>query len=92
MWTALFPRRQALSVTRGVTPETHATGLVTTNAVASLAATDHVRARQFVDALWEADIPSGQARYYDGMLYLFSLLHLSGEFRIWSPLRGSTQP
>ena len=80
-----------LSVTHGVTPETHATGLVATNAVASLAATDHVRARQFVDALWRADIPSGQARYYDGMLYLLSLLHLSGEFRIWSPLRGSAQ-
>jgi oligosaccharide reducing-end xylanase len=81
-----------LGVTHGVTPETHATGLVATNAVASLAATDHVRARQFVDALWTANIPSGQARYYDGMLYLLSLLHLSGEFRIWPPLRGIAQP
>jgi oligosaccharide reducing-end xylanase len=81
-----------LSVTHGVTLETHATGLVATNAVASLAATDHVRARQFVDALWKADIPSGQARYYDGMLYLLSLLHLSGEFRIWPPLRGGGPP
>ena len=81
-----------LSVTHGVTLETHATGLVATNAVASLAATDHVRARQFVDALWKADIPSGQARYYDGMLYLLSLLHLSGEFRIWPPLRDGGPP
>jgi oligosaccharide reducing-end xylanase len=81
-----------LSVTHGVTLETHATGLVATNAVASLAATDHVRARQFVDALWKADIPSGQARYYDGMLYLLSLLHLSGEFRIWPALRGGGPP
>jgi oligosaccharide reducing-end xylanase len=81
-----------LSVTHGVTPETHATGLVATNAVASLAATDHVQARQFVDALWMADIPSGQARYYDGMLYLLSLLHVSGEFRIWPPLRSGSHP
>ena len=81
-----------LSVTHGVTTETHATGLVATNAVASLAATDHVRAREFVEALWKVDIPSGQARYYDGMLYLLSLLHVSGEFRIWSPLRGSAHP
>jgi oligosaccharide reducing-end xylanase len=81
-----------LSVTHGATPETHATGLVATNAVASLAANDHVRARQFVDALWNADIPSGQARYYDGMLYLLSVLHVSGEFRIWPPLRGSVHP
>jgi oligosaccharide reducing-end xylanase len=81
-----------LSVAHGITPETHATGLVATNAVTSLAATDHVRARQFVDALWKADIPSGQTRYYDGMLYLLSLLHLSGEFRIWPPLRGGGHP
>ena len=81
-----------LSITHGVTPETHATGLVATNAVASLAATDHVQARQFVDALWMADIPSGQARYYDGMLYLLSLLHLSGEFRIWPPLHSGSHP
>jgi oligosaccharide reducing-end xylanase len=30
-------------------------------------------------------IPSRQNRYYDGMLYLMSLMHLSGEFRIWRP-------
>jgi oligosaccharide reducing-end xylanase len=81
-----------LSVTHGLAPETHATGLVATNAVASLAATDHARTRQFVDALWKADIPSGHARYYDGMLYLLSLLHVSGEFRIWPPPRGSGRP
>lgn len=81
-----------LSVTHGVTPETHATGLVATNAVASLAATDQVRARQFVDALWRVDIPSGHGRYYDGMLYLLSLLHVSGEFRIWPPLHSGSHP
>lgn len=30
------------------------------------------------EALWEIPIPSGQNRYYDGMLYLMSLMHLSG--------------
>ena len=62
----------------------HATGLVATNAVASLAA-KHRQAKQFVNALWDAPVPSGQYRYYDGMLYLMSLLHCSGEFRIWAP-------
>lgn len=62
--------------------DTHATGLVATNAVASLAAT-HPQAKEFVKALWDAPVPSGQYRYYDGMLYLMSLLHCSGEFRIW---------
>jgi len=62
----------------------HTTGLVSMNAVASLAAT-HPRARQFVEALWNTRPPTGQWRYYDGMLYLMALLHCSGEFRIWTP-------
>ena len=63
---------------------THSTGLVATNAVASLAATNP-SAKNFVAALWDAPIPSGQKRYYDGMLYLLSLLHCSGRFRIYTP-------
>lgn len=65
--------------------QTHpSTGLVATNAVASLAATNP-KSRDFVQALWDAPVPSGQFRYYDGMLYVVSLLHCSGEFRIWKP-------
>ncbi len=63
----------------------HSAGLVATNAVASLAATDKDRARKFVEALWNTPIPSGRYRYYDGMLYLMSMLHCSGQFRIWLP-------
>jgi oligosaccharide reducing-end xylanase len=69
----------------GQTHEAHAEGLAGTNAVAGLAATDRARARRFTEALWKTPIPSGQSRYYDGMLYLMSLMHLSGEFRIWMP-------
>jgi oligosaccharide reducing-end xylanase len=54
------------------------------NAVASLAATQ-TRARSFVEELWRTRVPTGQYRYYDGMLYLLGLLHCSGEFRIWPP-------
>ncbi len=72
-----------LGATPGLTHEDHPTGLAGTNAVAGLAATDRARAKQFTEALWNAPIPSGQSRYYDGMLYLMSLMHLSGEFRIW---------
>ena len=43
------------------------------------------RARQGTEALWNTPIPSGQSRYYDGMLYLMSLMHVSGRFRIWAP-------
>jgi oligosaccharide reducing-end xylanase len=63
----------------------HSTGLVATNAVTSLAATNKERARKFLDALWNAEIPSGKGRYYDGLLYFMSLLHCSGQFRIWGP-------
>ncbi|HWH72050.1 MAG TPA: glycosyl hydrolase family 8, partial [Candidatus Sulfotelmatobacter sp.] len=62
----------------------HNAGLVAMNAVASLAATD-ARARKFVEEFWNTPVPTGQHRYYDGMLYLLALLHCSGEFRIWAP-------
>ena len=61
----------------------HAQGLVAENAVASLAATDSVRAKKFVEELWNTPPPDGIERYYEGLLYMMSLLHCSGEFRIW---------
>ena len=60
-------------------------GLLSVNTVAGLAAADQGRARLFTNSLWNAPIPSGQDRYYDGMLYLMSLMHVSGQFRIWGP-------
>lgn len=59
----------------------HSTGLA---AVATLAA-DPGKGKPFVQELWDAKIPSGKWRYYDGMLYLLALLHVSGEFQIYSP-------
>lgn len=60
------------------------TGIVAMNATASLAATKPA-AKKFVQALWNKEIPSGQYRYYDGMLYMMALLHCSGEFKAWLP-------
>jgi oligosaccharide reducing-end xylanase len=62
----------------------HVTGLVAMNAVASLAATNP-RSQKFVEALWNSSVPTGQWRYYDGMLYLLAMLHCGGEFKVWSP-------
>lgn len=76
-----------LGATPGLTHEDHPIGLEGTNAVAGLAATDQARAKLFTEALWNAPIPSGQNRYYDGMLYLMSLMHAGGEFRIWKPTK-----
>jgi len=64
--------------------EYHSPGLVAMNAAASLAAT-HERSKRFVEAFWNMPIPSGLYRYYDGMLYMLSILNCSGQFRIWSP-------
>jgi oligosaccharide reducing-end xylanase len=60
----------------------HAQGLVAVNAVASLAAT-HPRANKFVEELWSTPVPDGLERYYEGLLYLMSVLHCSGEFKVW---------
>ena len=60
----------------------HSTGMLSTTAVGTLAATSSPTSKAFVDALWNTPIPSGEQRYYDGMLYLMSLLHASGNFRI----------
>lgn len=60
----------------------HSTGLVAMAAVAALAA-DPETGKPFVQELWDAQIPSGQWRYYDGMLYMLALLHASGNFKIY---------
>ncbi|MGA2570716.1 MAG: glycosyl hydrolase family 8 [Terracidiphilus sp.] len=61
---------------------THASGMAATAAVGSLAAPDGPTAKAFVDALWNMPVPSGEYRYYNGLLYLMSLMHCSGNFRI----------
>lgn len=57
-------------------------GLIAMNAVAALASTNENRI-EFVKELWELPVPNGRGRYYDGMLYLLSLLQVSGNFRIY---------
>lgn len=66
------------------TADYQAGGHVAMNAVAAMAATTPL-AKDYVRALWDAPVPRGKWRYYDGLLYLFGLLHASGHYRIWSP-------
>ncbi len=66
----------------------HSPGMVATTAVGSLAAKPGDVANAFLDALWATPVPSGEQRYYDGMLYMMSLLHTGGQFRIWMPHAG----
>jgi len=63
----------------------HSTGMLATTAVGGLAAPRSPTEGTFVEELWRTPVPVGEQRYFDGMLYLMSLLHLSGQFRIWEP-------
>jgi oligosaccharide reducing-end xylanase len=62
----------------------HSLGLIAMNAVAGLAATTD-KTPEFVKELWDASPPTGKWRYYDGLLYMLALLHVSGNFRIYPP-------
>jgi oligosaccharide reducing-end xylanase len=63
----------------------HSPGMVAAAAVGSLAAAPGGTSKAFLEELWDMPVPSGEQRYFDGMLYLMSLMHLSGEFRIIEP-------
>jgi oligosaccharide reducing-end xylanase len=66
----------------------HSLGLVSTSAAASLMGTQTI-SWKFVDAVWNARlVPYSDGYfdpYYDGLLHLFSLMHLSGNYRIITP-------
>jgi len=66
----------------------HSLGLVSTAAATSMIGTK-AQSRQFVDALWNAKLEPYEDGYfdpyYDGLLYLFSLMHLSGNYQIITP-------
>jgi oligosaccharide reducing-end xylanase len=63
----------------------HSAGMVAAAAVGSLAAAPGTISNAFVQELWTMPVPAGEQRYFDGMLYLMSLMHVSGEFRVIEP-------
>lgn len=96
--TVLSDRIQAFLLSQGVSSfadqytldgkplsKRHSTGMVATTATASLAATPGPTPNAFLAELWKTPVPSGEQRYFDGMLYMMSMLHCSGNFRIWGP-------
>ncbi len=66
----------------------HSLGLVSTSAAASIMGTEE-KSWKFIDALWNAKLePYSDGYfdpYYDGLLYLFSMMHLSGNYQIIKP-------
>jgi len=50
--------------------------------VASLAAGGE-NAKECIRRFWETPLRTGERRYYDNFLYLFAMLALSGNYRIY---------
>ncbi|WP_295801900.1 glycosyl hydrolase family 8 [Mucilaginibacter sp.] len=72
----------------GVTKLRHSLGLVATSAAASLMVIDKTKF-DFVRPLWNAKLEPYADNYfdpyYDGLLYIFSLMHLSGKYQLIQP-------
>lgn len=66
----------------------HSIGLVSTAATTALI-NDEKRSLDFVHAVWNAKLEPYEDGYfdpyYDGLMYLFSLMHLSGNYKIITP-------
>ena len=66
----------------------HPVGLLAATAQGALTAKKEDReawktASRWVEWFWEQPLREGGRRYYDNCLYLFALLALSGNYRIW---------
>ena len=57
-------------------------GVTNDAAQASLAA-DGPHIKECVDRFWNTPLRTGDRRYYDNFLYLFAMLALSGNYRIY---------
>ena len=60
----------------------HPVAMTAVNAQASLAAKGEY-ALTCVKKFWDTPLRTGERRYYDNCLYLFAMLALSGNYRIW---------
>jgi len=59
----------------------HGAGQTAVNAMLAFALPTDA-GKPFLQAVWDAKVPTGQYRYYDGMLYLLAMLHMSGKFTL----------
>ncbi|MEO6603475.1 MAG: glycosyl hydrolase family 8 [Polyangiaceae bacterium] len=72
----------AYSIDGTVLDSAREAGLVSVNGALASAGTVTNRTA-FVNAVWSQAIPNRSIRYYDGILYLMSVLVLSGQYRIY---------
>ena len=71
-------------------PVLHPLGLLATMAQSALSVpfstepgSDFETARKWVEWFWNQPLRKGGRRYYDNCLYLFAMLALSGNYRVW---------
>ncbi len=67
----------------------HSVGMLAAAAAGGLAATPGEVSNAFLQEFWDTPMPVGEQRYFDGMLYIFNMMHLSGEFRIIEPRKAA---
>ena len=60
----------------------HPVAIIAVNAEASLAA-EGPYAKLCVEKFWNTPLRTGDRRYYDNFLYMFAMLALSGNYRIY---------
>jgi oligosaccharide reducing-end xylanase len=80
-WKSQGNYGNAYTLSGSTTSTGHGAGMTGVNAMLAfgLSATD---AKPFLQAAWDAPIPTGTYRYYDGSLYLLSMLHMSGKMTL----------
>lgn len=61
-------------------------GVAGTNGVACFAVNDEALTKRALEIFWNTQAPTGQWRYYNGMVYFLSLLNASGNFKIYKPM------
>jgi len=72
---------------------TYTEGMAGANAVGAFALADsdseedRELAREYVQRLWDIQPPTGKWRYYVGMVYFLSMLHVSGNFTLDAPAK-----
>jgi len=73
------PRKEEDAMDTGML---HPLGLRATTCTSSLA-TNGAHREKFVQLFWDLELRTDKRRYYDNLLYFFSLLALAGEYKIY---------
>jgi len=80
-WTKQGNYGNGYTLSGSQTSPGHGAGLTSVNAMLAFALAP-ADAKPFLQAAWNVAVPTGQFRYYDGCLYLLSMLHMSGKFNL----------